>query len=90
LDIKKQSEFGKKSASTFIECNFGADSHLSDMLIVPLSLCKDLSIFTIKEISKHLETNLYITSTITGCRYGVAKIAGGFEIRLQGSSEPSI
>jgi RNA 3'-terminal phosphate cyclase (ATP) len=60
------------------------------MLVIPLSLTKDLSVFTVKEITKHLETNLYITSKITGCKYGVGKIEGGFEVRIQGNSDTCI
>lgn len=85
LDPKNRSEFGKNSALAFVECDLGVDANLSDMLVTPLSLTKDLSIFTVKEISKHLETNLYITSKITGCKYGIGKIEGGFEVRIQGS-----
>ncbi|MBI5697190.1 MAG: RNA 3'-phosphate cyclase [Thaumarchaeota archaeon] len=85
LDMKNKSEFGKTATSAFIECDFGADANLSDMLVLPLSLTKEMSIFTVKEISLHLETSLYITSKITGCKYGVGKIDGGFEVRIQGS-----
>jgi RNA 3'-terminal phosphate cyclase (ATP) len=87
---KKSAEFGKKSASTFIDCDLGVDSNLSDMIVLPLSLTKGLSIFTVKEISKHLETNLYITSKITGCKYGIGKIEGGYEVRIEGNSDSCI
>lgn len=86
---EKKTEFGVKSASKFID-SLGVDSNLSDMLVTPLSLTKELSIFTVRDISKHLETNLYITSKITGCKYGIGKIDGGFEVRIQGSSETCI
>ncbi|MGQ0605598.1 MAG: RNA 3'-terminal phosphate cyclase, partial [Candidatus Nitrosotenuis sp.] len=85
LDTKSTSEFGKSSTSAFLGFDLGVDANLSDMLITPLSLTKEMSIFTVKEISKHLETNLYITSKITGCKYGIGKIDGGFEVRIQGS-----
>lgn len=87
---KKSAKFGNKSAFTFIDCDLGVDSHLSDMIVLPLSLTKGLSIFTVKEISKHLETNLYITSKITGCKYGVGKIEGGYEVRIEGNSDSCI
>jgi RNA 3'-terminal phosphate cyclase (ATP) len=86
----KKNVYGKKLASVFTDCGLGVDSHLSDMLVTPLSLIKGLSIFTVREISKHLETNLYITSKITGCKYGLGKIEGGFEIRIEGNSDSSI
>lgn len=85
LDLKNSSQFGKNASLRFVECDLGVDANLSDMLVTPLSLTKEMSILTVKEISKHLETNLYITSKITGCKYGVGKIDGGFEIRIQGS-----
>lgn len=85
FDPKNKSEFGKTATNSFIGCDLGVDANLSDMIILPLSMTKELSIFTVKEITKHLETNLYITSKITGCKYGVGKIDGGYEIRIQGS-----
>ncbi len=77
-------EFGKNSTSAFVSSNFGADTNLSDMLVTPLALIREMSIFTVQQISTHLETNLYITSKITGCKYGVGKINSGYEIRITG------
>jgi RNA 3'-terminal phosphate cyclase (ATP) len=85
----KKTEFGAAISQKLIE-SLGVDTNLSDMLVIPLSLTKDLSVFTVKEITKHLETNLYITSKITGCKYGVGKIEGGFEVRIQGNSDTCI
>jgi len=85
VDFQNKSSFGNTSTSAFMESNFGADINLSDMLVTPLALTKEMSIFTVPQISKHLETNLYITSKITGCKYGVGKINGGYEIRIAGS-----
>ena len=78
-------KFGKNSTPAFASSNFGADANLSDMLVTPLALAREMSIFTVPQISAHLETNLYITSKITGCKYGVGKINGGYEIRIAGS-----
>ncbi len=83
-------EFGKKSTTTFMENTLGVDSNLSDMIVTPLSLTKERSVFTVKQLTKHLETNLYITSKITGSRYGIGKIEGGFEVRIEGGSESCI
>ena len=85
----KKTEFGAKVPARFVG-SLGVDVNLSDMLVSPLSLTRDLSVFTVSEISKHLETNLYITSKITGCKYGVGKIDGGYEVRIQGSSDTCI
>jgi RNA 3'-terminal phosphate cyclase (ATP) len=89
-ELFNKKEFGEKSTTTFMENNLGVDSNLSDMIVTPLSLTKGRSVFTVKQITKHLETNLYITSKITGCKYGIGKIEGGFEVRLEGGSESCI
>lgn len=79
-----KADFGKLAATNFVN-SLGVDVNLSDMLVTPLSITKGLSVFTVQKISKHLETNLYITSKITGCKYGIGKINGGFEVRIEGS-----
>jgi RNA 3'-terminal phosphate cyclase (ATP) len=79
-----KAEFGKDAATNFVN-SLAVDINLSDMLVTPLSLTKGLSVFTVQKISKHLETNLYITSKITGCKYGIGKIDSGFEVRIEGS-----
>jgi RNA 3'-terminal phosphate cyclase (ATP) len=66
------------------------DENLADMLVVPASLGVKKTVFQVKEITKHLETNLFVTSKITGCKYGIGKITEGFEIIIQGISNPSI
>lgn len=85
LHVQNKSSFGKDATISFTSSTLGADSNLSDILVTPLALAKEMSIFTVPEISKHLETNLYITSKITGCKYGVGKIDGGYEVRIVGS-----
>lgn len=90
LDFKDKNAFGKKCLSNFIESSLGVDNNLSDMLVTPLSLIDDTSVFTVKEISQHLQTNLYTVSKITGCKYGIGKIDGGYEVRIKGSSNACI
>jgi RNA 3'-terminal phosphate cyclase (ATP) len=85
FDSQNKSNFGKTATSAFASSNFGVDANLSDMLVTLLGLSKEMSIFTVPQISKHLETNLYITSKITGCKYGVGKVNGGYEVRITGS-----
>lgn len=90
FDFKNKDSFGKKCQSQFLESNLGVDNNLSDMLVVPLSLINETSVFTVREISEHLQTNLYITSKITGCKYGIGKIDNGYEVRVRGNSDSSI
>jgi len=74
----------------FINNSLGVDESLADMLVVPASLCINKTVFQVKEITKHLETNLFVTSKITGCKYGIGKTSEGFEVIIQGISNSSI
>lgn len=66
------------------------DENLADMLIVPASLAYGKTTFQVNEITKHLETNLFVTSKITGCKYGIGRISKGFEVIIEGISDTSI
>jgi RNA 3'-terminal phosphate cyclase (ATP) len=83
-------EFAKRISKNFIRNNLGVDNHLSNMIVLPASLIDETSVYRIKEITKHLETNLYVTSKITGCKYGIGKLDDGFEVRIQGNSNSII
>ena len=70
--------------------SLGLDEKLADMIVVPASLAKGKTIFRVKEITNHLETNLFVTSKITGCKYGIGKISDGYEVIIEGISNTSI
>ena len=74
----------------FIKKSLGVDENLADMLVVIASLGHKKTIFHVNEITKHLETNLFVTSKITGCKYGIGKLDDGFEIIIEGISNSSI
>jgi len=74
----------------FIHANHSVDEHLADMLVLPASLANGMTVFQVEKISKHLETNLFVASKITGCKYGIGKLNDGFEVRIEGISNPSI
>lgn len=86
----KIQDFKPKIHQEFINSKFSVDEHLSDMLVLPASLTKEMSIFQVDKISSHLETNLYVTSKMTDCKYGIGKIDDGYEVRIVGSSDSSI
>ena len=86
----KSKNFDEKIIEKFLGNDLGLDENLADMVVVPASLADGMTIFRVKNISKHLETNLYVTSKITGCKYGIGKIDDGFEIRIEGISYTSI
>lgn len=86
---KKTNEF-RLDVNKITENNLGVDENLADMLVLPSSLSSDLTIFTVPKISKHLETNLYVTSKFTGCKYGIGKLQNGFEVRIEGILDSGI
>jgi len=73
-----------------INNSLGLDEKLADMIVVPASLTEGKTVFRVKEITNHLETNLFVTSKITGCKYGIGKIPEGFEVIIEGVSNSSI
>ena len=81
---------GQSVANRFLESNFGVDPFLSDMLVIPLCMADGVSIFRVNKITKHLETNLFVTSEILNCKYGIGKIDRGFEVRITGNSNASV
>ncbi len=74
----------------FIQNKYSVDEHLADMLVLPASLAVGITIFQVNNISKHLETNLFVASKITGCKYGIGKLSEGYEVRIEGISYSSI
>ena len=74
----------------FIQNKCSVDEHLADMLVLPASLATGMTIFQVKNISKHLETNLFVASKITGCKYGIGKLRDGYEVRIEGISYSNI
>lgn len=86
----KETEKFDLNLENFTENNLGVDERLADMLVLPASLTNEMTIFRVNNISKHLETNLFVTSKITGCKYGVGKLSDGFEIRIEGVSNTNI
>ncbi len=74
----------------FIINPLGIDANLADMLVVPASLGQKKTTFKVRKITKHLETNLFVTSKITGCKYGIGKLSNGFEVIIEGVSDSSI
>ncbi len=74
----------------FVKNPLGVDENLADMLVVPASSGQKRTTFQVREITKHLETNLFVTSKITGCKYGIGKLTNGFEVIIEGISDSSI
>lgn len=88
--IDTMSDIGKTVSKNFIRSYLGVDNFLSDMLVVPSSLINEKSVYRVKETTKHLETNLYVTSKITGCKHNITKLDNGFEVTIEGNSDSSV
>jgi RNA 3'-terminal phosphate cyclase (ATP) len=90
INGKEINNMGHLVANRFLESTLGVDQFLSDMLVIPLCLTDGESVFRINQITKHLETNLFVTTEILKCKYGIGKVDNGFEIRIIGNSDSSI
>jgi RNA 3'-terminal phosphate cyclase (ATP) len=80
---------GYNASKRFIEdYKFQAciDSHLADMLVLPLSFVKEKSRYKISAISQHLLTNLEIIKKINGMEYQIDKVfENEFIVTIKGS-----
>ncbi|MCE2614639.1 MAG: RNA 3'-phosphate cyclase [Nitrosopumilus sp. (ex Thoosa mismalolli)] len=74
----------------FLGNSFAIDENLADMLVLPASLASGKTTFEVKEMTSHLETNLFVTSKITGCRYGIGKLPKGYQVIIEGISYSGI
>lgn len=69
-------------AAKLLGC-MSVDENLSDMLVLPACCARGTSRWTVSRITPHLESALKAASAISGCRYGVGKIEGGYEVRVR-------
>ena len=99
--IGKKSIFGFDSLLNFDEnfeldsemifnFNCGVDDYLADMLVVLSCIANGKTRFVVKNITKHLETNLFVCSKISGSKYGIGKINNNYEIIIEGISYSSV
>jgi RNA 3'-terminal phosphate cyclase (ATP) len=47
------------------------DAHMSDQIVLYLSVCKEESVFSTSSITEHLMTNLWVIGSFHECRYSV-------------------
>lgn len=74
---KPAEKVGREAAERFLfewSAQAAVDSHLADMLVLPLSLAEGASTYTTSKLTQHLETNLYVVSRLTGCTYELNKL----------------
>lgn len=76
---KRAEVVGEQAAAEFLQyysSNAAFDSHLSDQIVLYLSMCKDESIFTTSCITGHLMTNLRVISQFHKFDYTVEEEIG--------------
>ena len=62
------------------------DSHLADMLVLPLSFVKEKSRYKVSRISKHLLTNLELIKKVNGMEYQIDKVSENeYIVTIKGS-----
>lgn len=74
----------------FTKNKFAIDNNLADMIVIPASLASGKTRFQVKDITKHLETNLFVVSKITDCKYGIGRLSNGYEVIIEGVSNSCI
>ena len=76
-EIRKTSEsVGQEAAEKLfreIEAQATVDIHMADILVPYVALAKGESIYLTREISDHLETNIWLAETILGAEFEVKK-----------------
>jgi len=83
-EIRKRSEqVGIEAARSMlreIEKRATADIHLSDMIIPYLAFCDERSVFLCREITEHLDTNIWLAEKILGVRFEVNRREQLFQV----------
>jgi RNA 3'-terminal phosphate cyclase (ATP) len=71
---KRAEAVGEEAAIEFLKyypTNSALDSHMSDQIVLYLSICREESIFTTSCITQHLMTNLWVIGLFHEFRYSV-------------------
>ncbi|HIE13696.1 TPA: RNA 3'-terminal phosphate cyclase [Candidatus Bathyarchaeota archaeon] len=83
-EIRKPSEVvGKEAAEDLIielESKVTVDSHLADMLIPYIALAEESSAYITREMTEHLETNIWLAKKILGVDICAEKIGGKYRV----------
>ena len=81
---RKSSEtVGKEAAEKLIkeiDTRAAVDVHLADMLVPYIALAKGTSIYTAREITDHIDTNIWLVEKILGTKIQVTKVGKLYEI----------
>ena len=88
-EIGKRAEVvGVEAAEYFLESALShapVDSHLADMVVLPLALANGRSKYQTVHVTKHLQSNLEVASRIVGCKHRISRQASGLHlVELEG------
>jgi RNA 3'-terminal phosphate cyclase (ATP) len=80
-ELKKTSEaVGVEAAEKLYEdlrVKATVDVHMSDMLIPYMALAKGSSVYLVRKVSDHLETNIWLAEKLLGVKFNIKGIVGG-------------
>jgi RNA 3'-terminal phosphate cyclase (ATP) len=80
-ELKKTSEaVGVEAAEKLYEdlrVKATVDVHMSDMLIPYMALAKGSSVYLVRKVSDHLETNIWLAEKLLGVKFSIKGIVGG-------------
>jgi len=83
-ELRKRSEdVGREAAENLykeIEAKATVDVHMADILVPYVALAKGKSVYFARELSDHLETNIWLAEKILGVKFNVTKIDGLYRI----------
>jgi RNA 3'-terminal phosphate cyclase (ATP) len=82
---RKTSEaVGKEAAENLLKelkTNAVVDVHLGDMLVPYIGLADGASAYLVREITDHIESNIWLTEKILGAKFQLIKSANGFLVQ---------
>jgi len=88
-ELRKPSEVvGREAAENLfkeIEAKATVDVHLADMLVPYAALADGYSTYLTRDMTEHLETNLWLTEKILGVKFQVRKVKGLYQIEKEAS-----
>jgi len=84
-ELGKASEaVGREAAEKLyaeLQANPTVDAHLADMLVPYVALAEGTSVFSARQVSDHLEANIWLAGKMLGARFNVEKINNLYRIR---------
>jgi RNA 3'-terminal phosphate cyclase (ATP) len=88
-EIGKPSEIVGKTAAknicTELEAKATVDVHLADMLVPYVALTAEASIYCVRSLTVHLETNIWLTQTILDVPFQIEKVGSLYKIEKKKS-----